>query len=163
MYLYLDHVAGAGAGSHARDTKPNHDLTNPYDAARAFAWRVWLVFPCVPGGKELATPNRFYAATTNPATIVRWWRANPAYNVAIRCGAGSGLWVVDRDDDDGGAETLARLIEENWAAADASRSRRRRSQLLRDQLRSAEHNGQDRPRHRQHRSRRIRAVCSMRR
>ena len=79
----------------------------------AFAWRVWLVFPCVPGGKESATPNRFYAATTNPATIARWWRANPAYNVAIRCGAGSGLWVVDRGDDDGGAETLARLIE-NW-------------------------------------------------
>ena len=86
-------------------------MTSPHDAARAYARRGWLVFPCTPGGKTPATPNGFYSATTNPATIDRWWRANPNYNVAVRCGAGSRLWVVDRDDDDGGGETLARLIE----------------------------------------------------
>lgn len=84
-----------------------------WQAAHAYALRGWLVFPCVPGGKIPATPNGFYAATTNPATIARWWRANPNYNIGLRCGAGSRLWVVDRDDRTGGAETLARLLAEH--------------------------------------------------
>jgi len=82
-----------------------------HDAARAYARRGWLVFPCVPGGKTPATPNGFYAATTNPATIARWWGANPAYNIGVRCGAGSRLWVVDLDGP--GADVLRCLIDAN--------------------------------------------------
>jgi Bifunctional DNA primase/polymerase, N-terminal len=85
-----------------------HDLHN---AAHALARRGWQIFPCLPGGKTPATPNGFYAATTNPATIDRWWRANPDYNVAIRCGAGSGLWVVDLDGS--GADVLRCLSAAN--------------------------------------------------
>src|SRR5262245_7102942 len=65
-------------------------------AALRYAHRGWLVFPCRTGGKEPVTRNGFYAATANSATIKRWWRAQP-YNVAIRTGPESGLWVVDLD------------------------------------------------------------------
>jgi Bifunctional DNA primase/polymerase, N-terminal len=34
------------------------------------------VFPCRPGTKEPATRRGFKDATTNPATIRRWWLAN---------------------------------------------------------------------------------------
>jgi hypothetical protein len=68
------------------------------EAALAYASRGWLVFPCVPHGKPPAVRGGFYAATTNPAAIRRLWGARD-YNIGIRCGAGSGLLVLD---DDGG-------------------------------------------------------------
>jgi len=82
-----------------------------HDAARPYARRGWLVFPCTPGGKKPAIRRGFHGATTNPATIDRWWHARPDYNVAIRCGAGSRLWVIDVDC--GGSETIDRLIAEH--------------------------------------------------
>jgi hypothetical protein len=39
-----------------------------------------------------------HAATRDPATIERWWDTWPQANVAIACGAPSGLAVVDIDD-----------------------------------------------------------------
>jgi hypothetical protein len=71
-----------------------------YYAAGGFA-----VFPCWPRRKEPATPRGFYNATTNPATIRRWWLANPDYNVALASGIASGVWILDVDGD-GGARSL---------------------------------------------------------
>jgi hypothetical protein len=60
-------------------------------------------------GKEPATKRGFHDATLNPATISRWWKAQP-YNIGIRTGAESGVWVFDVDGADGRA-SLAKLVE----------------------------------------------------
>jgi putative DNA primase/helicase len=53
-------------------------------------------------------------ATTDPATIAAWWRAEPNANIGIAAGL-SGLLVVDIDTKDGkrGAQTLAALEGEH--------------------------------------------------
>jgi putative DNA primase/helicase len=73
-----------------------------------YAARGWAVFPCVPRAKEPATKRGFYDATTNPATIRRWWLAQPDYNIGIATGAVSRIWVLD-EDGEAGAATLRDL------------------------------------------------------
>jgi hypothetical protein len=41
------------------------------------------IFPCQPGAKEPACPNGFKEATDDQATIERWWRENPNYNIGM--------------------------------------------------------------------------------
>jgi putative DNA primase/helicase len=62
-----------------------------------YAARGWAVFPCLPRAKEPATRRGFKDATTNPATIRRWWLANPDYNIGIATGIASGIFVLDPD------------------------------------------------------------------
>ena len=84
--------------------------TNPrLLAALAYAKRGWRVFPCRPKTKEPATTHGFKDATTDKATIIRWWRRMPAANVAIATGAVSGLVVLDVDPRNGGLRSLAEL------------------------------------------------------
>jgi hypothetical protein len=63
------------------------------------------VLPCIYCQKEPATKRGFYDATTNPATIKRWFGGNHPYNLAVRTGLASGAWVVDVDN----PESLAAL------------------------------------------------------
>jgi hypothetical protein len=65
-------------------------------AALEYARLGLAVLPCGVRGKEPATRRGLHEATSNPMAIERWWRARE-YNVAIRTGAVSGLWVVDID------------------------------------------------------------------
>ena len=59
---------------------------NALDAALAYAERNrFAVFPCLPRAKEPAIKRGFYAATTNPETIRRFWRVVDR-NIAIRTG-----------------------------------------------------------------------------
>ena len=58
------------------------------------------VFPCVPNGKLPAIARGFYAATTNPETIKRYWRRSDR-NIGIPTGSVSGFWVLDVDGDAG--------------------------------------------------------------
>ena len=60
------------------------------------------VFPIVPRGKVPAVVRGFHAATTNPATIRRYW-TDPDRNIGIPTGAFSGAWVLDVDGDEGEA------------------------------------------------------------
>jgi hypothetical protein len=86
-------------------------------AALDYAARGFAVFPCWPMSKEPATKRGFKDATTNPATIRRWWLANPGYNVGIATGIASGVWILDVDGRDG-ATSLADLEAEHGPLPD---------------------------------------------
>jgi hypothetical protein len=64
--------------------------------ALAYATATLPVFPLVAGGKIPAVARGFYAATTNPETIKRFWRI-PDRNIGLR----TGVWVLDVDPPDG--------------------------------------------------------------
>ena len=85
-------------------------MTHPVmlKVALDYAARGWQVFPLNPQSKEPATRRGFYDATTNPATLQRWFAGGFAYNIAIRTGTPSGVFVLDIDGDAGFA-TLAEI------------------------------------------------------
>ena len=73
-------------------------MVTPLDAALAYAERGYPVFPCSPNSKvPFARTNGCKDATTDEATIRKWWTASPTANVAIATGSVSGLYVIDVD------------------------------------------------------------------
>jgi hypothetical protein len=60
----------------------------------------------------LAIARGFHSATTNPATLRRWFGSAADYNIGLRTGIASGLMVVDTDDHHGGPATLQALEDE---------------------------------------------------
>lgn len=76
--------------------------------AQNYAKLGWHVLPLVPGAKQpLArlVPNGFHNATRDPATIEKWWAAEPAAGIGIALKA-SGLVAVDIDVRNDGFQTL---------------------------------------------------------
>jgi hypothetical protein len=67
------------------------------DAALRYAAAGLHVFPCRPRAKEPATLRGFYSATTDPTTIRRWFGNGRDYNLAVRTGLTSGIWILDAD------------------------------------------------------------------
>jgi len=63
---------------------------------------------CGSPGKHPRTPNGVKDATTDPATVTRWWSEWPRAHLAIACGP-SGLLVVDVDPRNGGDASLSDL------------------------------------------------------
>ena len=78
--------------------------------ALAYAADALPVFPLIVGGKIPAVARGFYAATTNPETIKRFWRIADR-NIGIPTGIVSGFWVVDVDP--GGEDGIRRLEAEH--------------------------------------------------
>jgi hypothetical protein len=66
-----------------------------------YAARGFQCFPVRPAAKEPATRNGFKDATANPATLRRWFNGAYSYNVGIRTGVPSGVFVLDVDGDQG--------------------------------------------------------------
>lgn len=66
---------------------------------------------CGSAGKHPRTPRGVHDATTDPATIRRWWTLRPDANVGIACG--DGLIVLDVDPRHGGGHSLAQLEAEH--------------------------------------------------
>jgi len=78
-------------------------------AALDYAALGYAVFPLLPREKvPLPRSRGFKDATTNPATIRRWWRAQPDYNIAIATGLRSKVWALDVDGDLGATALAAR-------------------------------------------------------
>jgi hypothetical protein len=80
-------------------------------AALDYAARGFAVFPCLERTKAPACGRGFYDATTNPATLRRWFGSYHSYNIGIATGIISGMWVLDVDGSDG-ALALAALESE---------------------------------------------------
>lgn len=119
--------------------QPNDGPTigEPLRHALAYAGLGWQVFPvhwvvdgrcscgnvCDSPGKhpirEL-TPHGLKDATTEAATLQRWWAQHPQANVAIRTGAASGVWVLDVDVGGGkqGDIALESLTDQHGALPD---------------------------------------------
>src|SRR5262245_40473423 len=95
-----------GEASKTATESTHHPTTT--QAALDYAARGYAVFPCLPGSKHPALPGGFKNGTCNPATIRRWWLADPDYNVGIATGVTSGVWILDVDGRDG-ATSLGRL------------------------------------------------------
>jgi hypothetical protein len=77
---------------------PDSGCKNFLDVALDYAALGFSVFPCRFRTKQPATRRGFYDATTNPATIRRWFGGAQPYNIAIRTGIASGVWILDVDD-----------------------------------------------------------------
>jgi hypothetical protein len=65
------------------------------ESALQYAGRNWFVLPSI--DKASLVSGGVHAATRDPATIERWWRTWPQADVAIACGAPSGVVVIDID------------------------------------------------------------------
>lgn len=85
-------------------------MNSMLEGALSYAEEGYHVFPCRRRSKEPATKNGFKDATTDVATIREWWQREPNYNIGIRTGPGSGVWVLDVDvkDDVDGYDSLAK-------------------------------------------------------
>lgn len=68
------------------------------DHALAYAARGWAIFPLKPHDKTPITKNGVLDATTDEATIRKWWAKTPAANIGLACGA-SAIVVIDLDGD----------------------------------------------------------------
>jgi hypothetical protein len=68
-----------------------------FDAVMDYAARGLQSFPLKPRMKEPAIWRGFHSATTNPATLRRWFAQGYPYNIGIRTGMASGVFVFDVD------------------------------------------------------------------
>jgi len=84
-----------GGESHLEDMR----WGSPLGGALWYAARGWRVHPL--HGKKPYLNGWVEKATTNPATILKWWEVEPEANVGIVTGKRSGVYVVDVDGPDG--------------------------------------------------------------
>lgn len=93
-------------------------------AALALAARGFHVFPLTPRQKiPLAGSHGHLDATTDPATIERWWDQTPDANIGLRTGIESGVLVLDRDDRNGGEAGWELLEQEHGPVPYSLRAR----------------------------------------
>jgi Bifunctional DNA primase/polymerase, N-terminal/AAA domain/Primase C terminal 1 (PriCT-1) len=109
------------------------------DEALGYAGRRWPVFPvyeigpdgkCACGGRPGCSPgkhprsqNGLKDATTDEATIRRWWEMWPQANIGLVTGAPSGLVVLDIDPKNGGDVALADLLGQHGPLPETAQTR----------------------------------------
>jgi hypothetical protein len=100
---------GGALDFEAHTTTPAN-LQDPEPIVLAYAAKGWQIFPLKPCGKLPATRRGFHDATGNAATLRRYFTGAHPYNIGIRTGVPSGVFVLDVDGDSGLA-SLAALVE----------------------------------------------------
>ena len=70
---------------------------NMIEAAAAYAQSGWKVFPLWPRTKKPMTTHGLNDASSDPEQVNRWWQAKRDANIAVACGAASGIFVIDLD------------------------------------------------------------------
>jgi uncharacterized protein DUF3631/bifunctional DNA primase/polymerase-like protein/primase-like protein len=98
------------------------------DSALAYVAQAWPVLPvhsvmygvctcwdpnCSNPGKHPRTEHGFKDATTDEATIRRWWETSPDSNIGIRTGGDTGPIVLDVDPRNSGNASLAEFEREH--------------------------------------------------
>ena len=86
--------------------------TDLAEMALRYARQGWPIFPVKPHDKQPLTFDGFKSATTDEATITKWWTTWPDANIATvpgRCG----MVVLDLDgpEGEGAAQQLGALAE----------------------------------------------------
>lgn len=71
----------------------------------------FAVFPVAADCRRPLTPHGYKDASKAPEAIHRWWARWPKGNLAVACGAVSGVLVLDVDCHEGGANGLRTLAE----------------------------------------------------
>ncbi|MFB7289010.1 bifunctional DNA primase/polymerase [Actinacidiphila glaucinigra] len=61
------------------------------------------------GGKHPVHKGWQNEASTDWATVARWWQADPTANIGVATGEASGIFVLDVDPDNGGLDSLTEL------------------------------------------------------
>lgn len=97
-------------------------------AGLKYASRGWPVFPCDPATKRPLVKHGFKSATTDPATIRRWWKEWPAAMTGMPTGEPSGIVAIDIDvkrpfeaDEIDGEKSWNNLLVDHAAAEPATR------------------------------------------
>jgi len=97
---------------------PRVAATTALDHALAFADIGWPAFPCSPQTKAPLVVRGLYSASTDVATIHRWWRQWPDAMIGLPTGSPTGVWVLDVDLKDDGPAQLAALVDLNGPLPD---------------------------------------------
>ncbi|MCB9413319.1 MAG: bifunctional DNA primase/polymerase [Actinobacteria bacterium] len=103
---------GARAAEDLQDEKIKTRVPQLADAALVYVKAGWPVFPCEPGGKApigRLAPHGFKDATTDVATIRRWWTSEPEANIGTPTGVFFDVLDVDVRLDGDGFAALRRL------------------------------------------------------
>src|SRR5690348_4808802 len=87
--------------------KPEDAPPSMLDAAIAYAAVGYRVFPCRAKDRPLVKWGK--QATTDPATITRWWRRWPDALIGAATGRGFAVLDIDLRDDRNGFATLIGL------------------------------------------------------
>ena len=85
------------------------------EMALDWAEKGFHIFPCKPD-KSPYTPNGFKDATTNQATILKWWGKWPNAMIGMSTGKINNIWVLDidalkKDGEQSGYDSLSKLTE----------------------------------------------------
>jgi hypothetical protein len=99
-----------GALDFEADTTTTPNLQDPEPIVLGYAGKGWQVFPLKPCQKLPATRRGLHDATGNAATLRRYFTGAHPYNIGIRTGVPSGVFVLDVDGDRG-LDSLAGLVE----------------------------------------------------
>lgn len=125
----LSAPSAAEAGKAAPSAAAPPQFAYPLAAALAYARSGWRVLPnhtpdaegrcscrnpaCPTPGKHPRIKQWARRATTDEATISKWWERWPDANVGVATGVESGIVVLDVDPRHGGDVSLSALIEEH--------------------------------------------------